>query len=208
MYPKAQKFRKILKKKISVSDFLKFSGLIVVMLILFSMYKKGIIAPIFINGEPVTAGEILISLEKGGNGNIINKIIAEKVIEIEARKRNIQVRKEEIDAEILRLEKKAIENGTTLLQLLRDSNQTAADLEKNVKLRITVYKILEEDLNVTEKEIDDYIYENKDLYKDEEIEIIRQQTKEMLIQKKVEAKYDTWIKDASANTKIDYLISF
>ena len=203
------KIRNILNREIKVRVLLKIASTLFAVLILWSLYKKGVVAPVFINGQPVTFGEILkLVQDRGGPKNALDRLIVEKIVEFEAKKRNIVVKKEEIEAEILRTERKALENGKTLTQLLKESDQTIEDLEKNVKLRITIYKIIAKDVDVTEEEIDAEINRNKDLYKGREQEQIRQEVKELLLPQKYEQLYESYYVEAKANTNFDFFIRF
>lgn len=203
-----QKIDKVLHRKIEVVDFVKFSTTFVAIFILVTLYRKGVIAPIFVNGEPVSFTEILKVLREEGSSNLLDRLLAEKIVEIEAKRRNIEVKKEEIDAEIFKIEKQAIEDGITLNQLLKQRGQNLENLEKNIKLQITVYKLIAEDVEVSENEIDQFIFENRDLYKDKEREQIRSDVKNLLLIRKVEDQYQSWIKDAKANTEINYVVRF
>lgn len=201
------KVKRFLDREIKVRFLLQIISTFLALFILWNLYKKGVVAPAFINGEPITFGEILrIVQDKGGPKNALDQLIVEKIIEFEAKKRNIIVKKEEIDAEIAKAEKKALENGKTLLELYKESGQSAQELEKNVKLRITLYKILSQDVDVTEAEIDSFIDKNKDMYKGQDREEIRKEVKELLISQKTQELYDSFITEAKANTKFDFFI--
>ena len=119
------KIKKLLYKNIRLELFLKITSTLIAMLILYTLYKRGVLAIAFINGEPVSMIEVAnIVSDNGGYKNAVDKLIAQKVIEYEAKKRNIIVKKEEIDQEILAMEIKAIENGRTLAELLKENDQT------------------------------------------------------------------------------------
>jgi foldase protein PrsA len=149
----------------------------------------------------------LVSYNNGGPGNLLDRIVSEKLVELEAKRRNIVVRKEEIDAEVLKFEKEAIENGRTLIQLLEENDQTLAQFEKDTKVRLTIYKILGSSTTFNEDEVDRIIEENPWLYKDdEELEAVREEIKDLLIQRRLDDSYDTWILDAKAQSKVDYFI--
>ena len=201
------KLGSILKSKIRAISLLKFTTTLTAILILVFLYKNGYIAPFFVGGEPITLREISrIIKDKGGPKNAIDKLIAEKIIEIEAKKRNIMVRSEEIEEELLLEEKRALENGKTLLAMLEESDETIEDLKNNIKLRITLYKILRQDIDVTEEEIDAYIEKNKVIYEEKEKKQIRDGVRKLLLGVKIQTEYETWIREAKAATEINFLV--
>lgn len=200
--------RKLLKKKIELSRVLKYVSTIVSVFILIIFYQSGIIAPLFINGEPITLSEIRKIVTSKDNQHYFDQLIAEKLIVYEAKKRDIDVRKEEIDDEIKRLEKQAIDNGVTLIQLLKQKDTTIEELERNTRTRLLLYKILSEDIDITEWEIDEYLKQNPYLIKEGEEEIIRNKVYEILLNKKASIKYDSWIKQVKAESEVRYIINF
>ncbi len=203
-----RKISLILKEKIQNVWLYRGISLLFGIIILFYLYKTGVIAIAFINGQPITVSEVVKIYTSPNKENVLDKIISEKIIEYEAKKRNIQIDSEEITSEIARMEKEAIANGKTMAQLLKESGQTTKDLEKNVRLRIIIYKILSEDIVLSELEIDKYIEENPDLYKNLSREEAREGVRKLLIDSKLQDKYQTWIKEAKASSDIQYLIKF
>lgn len=202
------KIEKILKKKIEVSRLLKYLSTFIAILILVVLYKRGIVAPLFVNGEPITFREIVQVISTDSDTNYLDQLIAEKIILFEARKRNIEVKKEEVEAEIYKIEKEAIESGITLVQLLKERDATLKELEKNTKTRLMLYKILSEDIEITEWEIEDYIRQNQHLFKEGEEELVREEVIRILLDKKVSEMYETWIREAKASSEVKYLIDY
>lgn len=197
----------LLKKKIEVKRLLKYLSTLVAIIILIVLYKRGIVAPLFVNGEAVTFSEIAKVISKD-DANYFDQLIAEKIILFEARKRNIEVRKGEIEAEIYKIEKEALENGITLVKLLKEKNTSLEELERNTKTRIMLYKILSEDVEISEWEIEDYIRQNQHLFKEGEEELVREDVIQILLDKKVSEMYETWIREAKAESEVKYIIDY
>jgi len=205
---KKSKIEKLLKKKIELSRLLKYLSTFIAILILVVLYKRGIVAPLFVNGEPITFGEIAKVISTDSDTNYLDQLISEKIILFEARKRNIEVKKEEVEAEIYKIEKEAIESGVTLVQLLKERDATLEELEKNTKTRLMLYKILSEDVEITEWEIEDYIRQNQHLFKEGEEELVREEVIRILLDKKVSEMYETWIRETKASSEVRYLIDY
>jgi foldase protein PrsA len=200
-----EKTKKILNTEIKLKTLIRFASTIVALIVLVVLYSRGIIAPIFVNGEPVTFAEIARVMRDEGTSNIIDKIISEKIIEIEAKRRNIEVKQEEISAEMQRIQNVADESGKTMGQLLKESDMTQAQLEKDVKVRVTLYKILGENVDVTEGEIDYYIDNNKEFYGDDS-EAVREEVKRLLLEQKISHQSGTWLREAKASSKVNYIV--
>lgn len=196
---------KLMKEKIRNVWLFRVVSLISGLAILFTLYKMDIIAIAFINGQPISVSEVIKIYTSDDKESVLDKIIAEKLLEYEAKKRNIQVTADEVAREIERAEKRAIENGMTMAQLLEESDQTAKELEKNTRLRIIVYKILSEDIELSEDEIDDYIRENPQLYENLNEDDVREDIRRLLIDAKLNDEYNTWIQEAKASSEVQYL---
>ncbi len=209
MLPKVpKKIEKLLQKEVTETPAFKVATLVLGLAILYFLYSKGILAIAFVNGQPITITEVVKFYQKEKTGNVIDKLIAEKVLEYEAKKRNIQVSVEEIQSEISQIEKEALENGKTLFQLLKESDKTAQDLEKEVRLKIIVYKILAEDIELTEEEVDEFLRENPELYKNLGRNEARERVRRLLLDAKVQSEYQTWIRQAKAESDIKYFLKF
>ena len=144
------KISRILKENIKNIWLFRAISLLCGIFILYFLYRNEIIAIAFINGQPITLSDIVKVYSSPDENNFLDRIISEKVIEYEAKKRNIKVMKEEIEEEVLKIEREALANGNTLAQILEESDQTTKDLEKNIRLRIIIYKILSENIELSE----------------------------------------------------------
>ncbi len=71
-----------------------------------------------------------------------------------------------------------------------------------------IYKILSEDVEITEWEIEDYIRQNQHLFKEGEEELVRDEVIRILLDKKVSEMYETWIREAKASSEVKYLIDY
>lgn len=203
-----KKIKKILNKEVTETTSFKVATLVLGLAILYTLYSKGILAVAFVNGQPITVTEVAKYYRKEKTGNILEKIIAERILEYEAKKRNIQVSVEEVNQEIALMQKEALDNGKTMLQLLKESDQTAEDLEKDVRLKIIVYKILAEDIELSEGEIDKFIRENPELYDTWDKDEARERVRKLLIDAKVQNEYETWIRQARAESDVKYFLKF
>ena len=184
----------------------KIFTVIVATLILFVLYSKGIIAIAFVNGEPVTLREMARIIRREEPVNYIDTLVFEKMVELEGKRRNIVVRQQEIQDEVADITMQAQTNGKTLVELLNESGQTLEDLQRNVKLRIILYKIILQDIEVTDGEIDQFIEENSELYNEGEVDVIRNEVKQILTGAKTSEKVEEFAKYVKAESEIKYLI--
>lgn len=201
------KLDRMLHKSFTSRGLVKLITLLFSVLLLLFLYKQGVVAPMFVNGEPITLSDIYLSYKQGGPENALDRAIAEKIVEYEARKRNIVVKKAELEAEMARIEKQAIENGKTLTQIASESNLTVDEYEKSVKTRLTIYKIVAQSVEIDDAEIDRVIEQNEWIYRDaQQQEQVREEVRQLLIERRIDEEYQQFIKDAKASSEIDYIL--
>ena len=202
-------FKKFLFRKINNSNFRKILSLTSAIFILLILYRSGIVAPMFVNGEAVTIADIIYSYNMGGIKGLKNRLLEAKILEIEAKKRNIIITKDEIDSELNRAEEEAILSGLTLKEILDNKDQSLSDYQRELKTRLTIYKILSQSTTMDDDAIDKIMEENKWLYNNEkEAEEVREELRKLLIDTQYQFEYQKIIKEAKADSKVNYIFDF
>jgi len=202
-------FKKFLFRKINNSNFRKILSLTSAIFILLILYRSEIVAPMFVNGEAVTIADIIYSYNKGGVKGLKNRLLEAKILEIEAKKRNIIITKDEIDSELNRAEEEAILSGLTLKEILDNKDQSLSDYQRELKTRLTIYKILSQSTTMDDDAIDKIMEENKWLYNNEkEAEEVREELRKLLIDTQYQFEYQKIIKEAKADSKVNYIFDF
>lgn len=93
----------------------------------------------------------------------LNSLISETIIELEVEKADIEVTEEEIDEEV---EKMAVQyNGMEGLQAaMEQANLSEETLRDEIKTNLSLTKLLEPRMDITDEEIAEYYEENKDSF--------------------------------------------
>ena len=151
-----------------------------------------------VNGQLVGRLTIIKELEKQGGKKTLDVVILKILINQEAKKRKVTVSQKDIDAEIQKIEKNVTAQGSTLDQLLQQQGMKKSDLTEEVKIQLLVSKMAGENINVTDKEIDDF--------KDQEFP--REQIKQTIKQQKLQQKIQTFVADLKNKAKINYFIKY
>lgn len=158
-----------------------------------------------INGEPVTRLQLISDLERQYGKQALEGLVTEKLILQEAKSKKVTVSDSDVSTELKKIESQVSQSGQTLDQLLALQGMTRTDLQKRIKVQKIVEKLIVSNLDVTEKEIDNYINENKDSFATSEItKEIRDSIKEQLKQSKITEKYQQWLAELKKNAKIEY----
>ena len=171
-------------------------------------FAKGFLVAAIVNGAPVSRISLIKELERQGGSDVLSSLITEKLIFQEASKNKIKVADEEIATEVKAIEEQLVAQGMDLESALALQGQTREDLERNLKIRIILEKILADKIGVTDEEIQSYFTENKTLYEGKTLAEVKDEVSTTLRQQKLSTEYQTWIASLKENAKIHYFVSF
>lgn len=197
----------------SIKDKLKqpkvFIGLIVVILAVGVFFLKGLFVAALVNGEPIARITVIKELEKQGGKQALSSLVNQALILQEAKKKNVQVTQEEINASIKQIEDSLKTQGQDLDTALAMQGMTRQDLAMQMKLRTLVEKLLADKTKVTAAEVADYIEKNKDTFPAEMKEDeIKQSVEKQLIQQKLGSASQAWLEELNKNSKINYFVNY
>jgi|SRR5581483_6479571 len=165
-----------------------------------------------VNGQIVPKSDLTRRLIQSYGEDTTQQIVDETLIFQEAKKENVQITSEEINAKISDLEKQ-IPGG--LDAALKDRKMDRNDLDRLIRLQIIKEKILGRGLDIKESDITDYFDKNKDTLaqtvnkKPEEItlEEVRSFIVSSLRNSQIQAKLGPWIEDLRAKANIKTFVN-
>ncbi|MEK7633551.1 MAG: SurA N-terminal domain-containing protein [Patescibacteria group bacterium] len=165
-----------------------------------------------INGQLVNRLSIVKELEKQGGKKVLDDLILKALINQEGKKRKINISEKEVDAEISKIEKNVTSQGATLEVLLQQQGMTKKDLTDGIRLQLLVSKMVDSNVIVTDKEIENYLAKQKEqssLGLGQTVpEITRDQAGAAIKQQKLQAKIQTFVADLKAKAKINYFVKY
>lgn len=170
---------------------------------------KGVFIAAMVNGEPISRLSVVRTLEKQSGKTTLDSLITKKIILQEARKRNITVTQSDVDQETKKIETNLKTQGATLDQALTSRGMTKSDLNDEIRIQVTVNKMVGADVSVTEKEIDDFVATNKGQMMEGTTETqFREQATQQLKQQKIQGKTQAFISSLQAKAKITHFVSY
>lgn len=182
-------------------------GCVVVLLAIIFAFKSLFIVAI-VNGSPISRFSVINELETKSGKAALENLVLEKIVNMEANKKGINISEEEINKEIISVEEEVRAQGGTLEQALASQNMTVEVLRGQIVLQKKVEGLLGDKLNVTEAEIETYI-------KDNEVQIpagqdvkIREQVQQQLRQQKLSSEAGPFIESLKAMSSIRYFINY
>lgn len=197
--------RNLLKNKRAVAVL----GIVVIFVAALVYIFRGVFVATIVNGEPITRLSVINTLEKQNGKATLDNLITKKLILQEAKKRNVQVSKNDIDSEIKKIEENLKNQGTTLDQALKTQGMTKSKLEEEIKIQVSIKRMVEKDVKVTDKEINDFITANKDQFPEATTEAqMKEQATDELKQQKLQEKTQALIADLQKKAKIRNFVQY
>lgn len=160
-----------------------------------------------VNGQPISRMAFSSEVEKQAGKQALNTLITKTLIMQEAKKQHVDISKQEVDAEIKKIEDNLAKQGTKLDTALQVQGMTRNDLADQIKYQKLIEKIVGKDIKVTDQEVEKYITDNKDsLPTDQKPEDLKKDVAERIKQQKLSEKVQAWLADLQKNAKITYFI--
>ncbi|MEK7559644.1 MAG: SurA N-terminal domain-containing protein [Patescibacteria group bacterium] len=170
---------------------------------------KGLFIASIVNGEPISRLSIIKALEKQGGKATLDSLVTKKIIAQEIRKRNITISQSDTDGEIKKITESLKAQGTTIDQALAAQGMTRAQLDDEIKLQLSVQKMVGKDVEVSDKEIDEFIKANKAQFPEgTSEEQIKTQSTERIKQQKLQQKTQEFIKNLQEKAKITNFVQY
>jgi len=197
--------KKVIKKKVSTKKFdfpKKYFLFITVILVigLIGYFGFKVIFAASVNNRLISRFAVIKELEKQGGSSVLETLILKSLIQQEAKKRKIVITNKELNDELAKLEKNITSQGTTLDYLLQQQGLTKKDLEDQVKLQLSLSKIVNSKVEVTDKEIDEYLTYATDF--------TRKEAKDAITKQKQQQKIEKFLRDLKSKAKINYFIKY
>jgi len=111
----------------------------------------------------ITESELDSKLKSQYGSEVLDSIIANKIVELEAEKKKITVSDEEI-AEEYKVYTESYGGEETMLETLKAYNMDKEDVKEDIRLYLLTVKLLEDYVEVTEDDVKKYFEENKSYF--------------------------------------------
>lgn len=183
-------------------------GVVIIALFAFLFIFKSFFVAAIVNNQPISRIAVIQELEKQNGKKTLDGIITRTLIYQEANKQKITVNQKEIDAQMKTIDQNVSKQGITLDQALKAQGMTKKDLIEDVRLQLIVQKIVG-NIDVSQKEIDDYISANKEqIPQTTNQDEVKQQAIQQIKQQKLQQKVQDFIQQLRQKAKITSFIQY
>jgi foldase protein PrsA len=184
-------------------------GIIIILAILILIFGKGTFLAASVNGSSISRRAVTKELEKQGGKQVLEEMVNKKLVETELNKQNITITKEEVDAEIKKIEERFAAQGGTFAEVLAEQGMSEADVREQIITQKKLEKVLADKVTVNEVEIDAYIKDSKvTIPAGMKTEDFRKDIAEQIKAQKYPQEAQKWIADLTAKAKIKYYVTY
>lgn len=116
-----------------------------------------------INGEAISKDELYDEMVEQYGAATVEQLIADKIVASEAKKEKVTISDKELNEEVDKL-KETYGGEEVFNQMLESNNTTVNALKEDIKNYLTIRKLLEPQIEITNEEMQTYFDENKDSF--------------------------------------------
>jgi parvulin-like peptidyl-prolyl isomerase len=167
--------------------------------------SRGYIVAAMVNGKPIFRWDLSMALQSRFGAQTLESMISERLIADTAQKSGVTITPSEIEAKMNNL-LKSLGPNVKIEDLLKYQGMTKADFDQQIRLQLTVEKILGKDVTVEDKEVDDYVAKNRDTMTATDEAAIRGEARDTLLSQKISEKIQPWFADLKAKATIMRLV--
>lgn len=166
-------------------------GALVILLVILTAANKGWVVAEIVDGRPIFSWQLNSMLRTRYGQQTLEGMIGETLIAKEAKHVGVAITDEDIKAkqtEIL----SSLGTEVSLTDFLKFQGLSQADFNQQLKIQLTVERLLTRDLAITEHDIDNYIATNRAILTATEPAGLREEAKKAIISNTVSEKLQPW----------------
>lgn len=178
---------------------------LLVILVGFFLVKRGYVVAAVVNGKPIFRWELNKQLATRFGQQTLESMITERLITGAAQKEGVIISQADVDAKVVSITQ-TLGPDVNLEELLQYQGMTKEDFENQVRLQLTVEKVLGKGVTVEEGEIDTFIQGNRETMTATDEASLRSEARNTLLSQKTSEKMQPWLMELRDKAKITNLL--
>ncbi len=163
--------------------------------------NKGLLVAAIVNGQPIFRWQLNSVLTSRYGQQTLDSMVSEMLVDSEAKKSGVTVSQEEIAKKESDLVT-SLGSGVRLEDVLAYQGMTKADFEEQIRLQLTVEKLLGKDITITDAQISDYIATNASTLTATDEAGLREEARQAIFSQELNNKLQTWFADVKAKASV------
>lgn len=178
-----------------------YVGLLVIAVVAVLLMNKSWWLAAMVNGKPIYRWDLNKVMAARFGQQTLEGIISEQLIGMEAQKAGVKIEQAELDAKIAEIMKGFGEN-VKLEDLLQMQGMSKEDFEKQLKLQLTVERILGKDVAVSDEDVANYIASNSAFMTATDEASLNAEAREAIRTQKINDKVQNWFAELKSKASI------
>jgi len=155
-----------------------------------------------VNGQTISRADYDKAVASGDGGDILDRLITSKLVELDAKKHGVSVSPDEIDAKV-KDAKTQIGSDADWKAALAQQHLTELQVRDTFRLRVMVEKLVHASVQVADNELQQQYDQGKDTqYKDKTFDEVKEQIKADLTQQKQQSALQDYLTNLKGTAKI------
>lgn len=172
-------------------------------------YYKNLLVAATVNGSLISRWSILSQLEASSGKSVLDSIITKKLIEDEAKSKNITVSQEDVDTEIKAIEDRLVSQGGTLVAALEAEKMTMEKLREQITINKALQQLVADKLTVSDEDVEAYLKQmGGEIPKTVSEAEFKSQIKAQLQNQKFGTEAQSFIDSLRAQANIKYYVEY
>lgn len=171
------------------------------LLVILALTNKGMFLAAVVNGQPIFAWQLNQTLRDRFGQQALEGMIADMLLTQETKKQGVVISQSEIEAkqqEILG----SLGGNVNLDDLLRFQGLTKADFDNQIRLQLSVEKLLTRGLTITEADIDNFIATNRAVLIATTEAELKEEARRAIMSQGVSGQLQEWFTELKTKAKI------
>lgn len=135
---------------------------VIFILVALALYYKNVFVAATVNGQPITRIAVVKQLEAQNGKQTLDALVTQTLILQEAKKRNVNISQQDIDAELAKISKNVEAQGSTLDQALTAQGMTKNQLIEQIRIQLALDKMVGDNFKASQSEIDDFVKQSQE----------------------------------------------
>lgn len=176
-------------------------GLVIVALAGYLFTHKGLIVAAVVNGKPIFSWQLNAVLRSRFGQQTLEGMIGETLIADQAQSKGVTVTNADVDKKQQEVLGSLGEN-VKLDDLLKFQGLTKADFVNQLKLQLTVERLLTQDLSITDNDVNNYIATNRATLTATDPAKLKDEARQAIKTNAVNEKLQTWFGQIRQSAKV------
>jgi parvulin-like peptidyl-prolyl isomerase len=168
-------------------------------------FNRGVFIAATVNGQPIYKWDFSHILEQRFGAQTLEGLVSEKLIMDAAKKEGVSVSADDLKKKVDEIVA-SVGQGVTLDELLSFQGLTKTDFENQVKLQLTVEKILGKGLVISDADVDNFIATNRAMLKSTDAAQMKTEARQAILDKTISEKLQNWFSELRKNAVIEKYI--